>query len=132
MKFYILLFISLFFVTQSILAQDKTTENMSTKSLSIANVPEIPYHQIPDYPEKVTAGTSIGRILDGLGYRYYWATKDLTEKDLAFEPGNEGRPAKDVLEHLHGLSDMIMNTAKKLPNIRPLSLIHISEPTRPY
>ena len=117
--FYSLLFLSLFCST-TILAQDKTTREESVNTLTITTIPEIPYHQIPDYPEKITAGTSIGRILDGLGYRYYWATKDLTEKDLAYEPGNEGRPAEDVLVHLYGLSDMILNTAKNEPNIRPL------------
>lgn len=86
---------------------------------TVAEAPKLPYHQIPDYPEKITAGTTIGRTLDGLGYRYYWATEGLTEKDLAYEPGNEGRPANDVLDHLHGLSSMILNTAKKMPNIRP-------------
>ncbi len=119
MKFYSLLFVSLFFIRCASLAQDKNMKDTPSNTLDIAAVPELPYHQIPDYPEKVTAGTTIGRTLDGLGYRYYWATKDLTEKDLAFEPGNEGRPAKDVLEHLLGLSDMIANTAQKLPNIRP-------------
>lgn len=119
MKLYSLLFISLFCLTNTVFAQDKTAKDISEKSLSMTTIPEIPYHQIPDYPEKITAGTTIGRTIDGLGYRYYWATKDLTEKDLAFEPGNEGRPAKDVLAHLHGLSDMILNTAKNAPNIRP-------------
>jgi len=37
---------------------------------------------------------------------------------LAFEPGNEGRSAKDVLSHLYGLSNMIVNAAKNEPNIR--------------
>jgi len=119
MKFPILLFLSLIFCSNILLAQDKDNKNIPANTLAITPVPEIPYHQIPDYPEKITAGTSIGRILDGLGYRYYWATKDLTEADLAYEPGNEGRPAKDVLAHLYGLSDMIANTAKKQPNIRP-------------
>jgi len=119
MKFSTLLFISLIFTSNILLAQDKNTKEMPTNPLSITAVPEIPYHQIPDYPEKITAGTSIGRILDGLGYRYYWATKDLVEADLAYEPGNEGRPTKDVLEHLYGLSDMIANAAKKQANVRP-------------
>ena len=126
MKLYSLLFISLFCFANTVLAQDKTTKDISEEPLSITTVPEIPYHQIPDYPEKVTAGTTIGRTIDGLGYRYYWATKDLTEKDLAFEPGNEGRPAKDVLAHLHGLSETIFNVAKNEPNIRPSPAVEMT------
>ena len=95
------------------MAQEVSKEKQETAQV-------LPYHQIPEYPEKITAGTSIGRIIDGLGYRYYWATEGLTEKDLNYEPGNEGRPAKDVLEHLHGLSLTIYTTAKNEPNIRPL------------
>lgn len=82
----------------------------------------LPYHEIPAYPDKMTAGTALGRIIDGLGYRYYWATKDLTEKDLNFEPGNEGRKAREVLDHLYGLSLTIKQTARGEANIRPLDI----------
>ncbi len=125
MKIYLPFFLALFFMNCATMAQDKLTKTEEVITEVIPAAAEVapgivlPYHQIPDYPEKITAGTTIGRTLDGLGYRYYWATEGLTEKDLAFEPGNEGRPAKDVLDHLHGLSSMILNTAKKLPNVRP-------------
>ncbi|MEM1122502.1 MAG: hypothetical protein AAGJ18_18800 [Bacteroidota bacterium] len=80
----------------------------------------LPYHQIPDYPEKMTGGAAIGRVIDGLGYRYYWATEGLRAEDLAYEPGNGGQPVESVLGHLYGLSLMIMQSAKKEPNVRPL------------
>ncbi|RMG65160.1 MAG: hypothetical protein D6722_16205, partial [Bacteroidetes bacterium] len=35
----------------------------------------LPYRAIPDYPETFTPGTTVARFLDGLGYRYYWATE---------------------------------------------------------
>jgi len=37
---------------------------------------ELPYKEIPGYPSKYTEGTVISRMIDGLGYRYYWATKN--------------------------------------------------------
>lgn len=117
MKIYIPLFLCLFLMNCATVAQQPATEKATT---TVATTPEIPYHQIPDYPEKMTAGTAIGRTLDGLGYRYYWATKDLTDKDLNYDPGNDGRPPKDVLQHLYGLSMMIRAAAEKQPNIRPL------------
>jgi len=120
MKVYLPFFLALFLMNCATVAQDKMAkETPAPTPEKVVEAPTIPYHQIPEYPEKVTAGTSIARILDGLGYRYYWATEGLTETDLAYEPGNEGRPAKDVLDHLHGLSSMILNTAKKVPNVRP-------------
>jgi len=120
MKVYLPFFLAIFFLNCATVAQEKIMDSPTTLPPTAAETPKLPYHQIPDYPEKITAGTTIGRIIDGLGYRYYWATEGLTDKDLAFEPGNEGRPAKDVLQHLYGLSLMIYQTAKKEPNIRPL------------
>jgi len=40
---------------------------------------ELPYHQIPDHAETYSAGNIVSRMIDGLGYRYYWATEGLTE-----------------------------------------------------
>lgn len=78
----------------------------------------LPYSQIPEAPETYNAGTVISRMIDGLGFRYYWATEGLTEKDLNYEPGNEGRTANQTMEHLLGLSRVILNSARKLPNDR--------------
>ena len=80
---------------------------------------DLPYHQIPDAPETYTAGTVAARMIDGLGYRYYWATEGLTQKDLGYNPGNEGRKCSDVLDHLQGLSEVIKNATLKKSNIRP-------------
>lgn len=77
-----------------------------------------PYHQIPDAPEAYSPQTVLARTIDGLGYRYYWATKDLRPEDLEFLPGNEGRPTKDVLNHLHGLVSVVLNAVKGSPNVR--------------
>jgi hypothetical protein len=92
------------------IAQAKSDESMNEN---------IPYKKIPDYPENYTSGTLIARMIDGLGYRYYWATEGLTAKDLAYLPGNEGRSSGDTMDHLLGLSEMIVNTIKHLPNIKP-------------
>lgn len=127
MKPYLVVLISVLLASCATVAQEKIAKEVAQPvTTTIIETPitevidkEIPYHQIPEYPEKVTAGTSIGRTIDGLGYRYYWATKDLTEKDLNFEPGNEGQSAKNVLTHLYGLSEVIVNAPKGLPNIRP-------------
>lgn len=79
---------------------------------------EIPYATIPEAPETYTAGTVVSRMIDGLGFRYYWATEGLIESDLNFKPGNEGRTIAETLVHLYGLSSTIVNSAKKIPNDR--------------
>ena len=79
----------------------------------------LPYYEIPAAPEKVTENTILARMIDGLGYRYYWATEGLVQDDLDYTPGNHGRKSLEILEHLHGLSDMIKNTVTGQPNVRP-------------
>lgn len=74
---------------------------------------ELPYAQIPEAPEEYTPGTVVARMIDGLGFRYYWATEALTEDNLDYTPGNEGRTIRQTLEHVYGLSEIILNSAQK-------------------
>lgn len=83
------------------------------------NETPLPYQAIPTAPETYTAGAVAARTVDGLGYRYYWATEGLTDKELDYLPGNDGRSARETLEHLYGLSNMICNATQQKPNIRP-------------
>ncbi len=87
---------------------------------------QLPYHSIPDYPEDYSAGNVISRMIDGLGYRYYWATDSLTVKDLQYKPSPEGRDTEHNLEHIYGLSEVILNAAKNEPNIRPSDYEHMT------
>lgn len=79
----------------------------------------IPYHQIPDYPETYEAGNMVARMIDGLGYRYYWATKDLRSEDLAYQPSPDAQTVAQTMEHLYGLSEVILNTIQNIPTVRP-------------
>ena len=79
----------------------------------------LPYHQIPAYPDTFTQATILARTLDGLGFRYYWATEGLTDADMTYAAGNESRSTREVLEHLLGLTDMIKNIVLGEPNVRP-------------
>lgn len=77
---------------------------------------ELPYATIPDAPDTYTAGTVVSRMIDGLGFRYYWATEGLTEKDYNYKPSDDGRSIAETLVHLYGLSNTIVNSAQKVPN----------------
>ena len=79
----------------------------------------LPYYEIPAYPTSFSAPNVLARTIDGLGYRYHWATKGLTETDLAYKPSEDGRSADETLEHLHGLALFITNSVTGNPNIRP-------------
>ena len=79
---------------------------------------ELPYREIPDYPEDYGPGNVIARMIDGLGFRYYWATEGLAQKDLEYKPSEEARTPLETLEHVHSMSKMILNAADGTPNIR--------------
>lgn len=80
---------------------------------------KLPYHQIPDAPTDYTSGNVIGRMIDGLGYRYHWATKGLTSSDLEYKPSENGRTILETLQHIYGMSEMILEAPKREPSIRP-------------
>lgn len=85
----------------------------------------LPYATIPEAHDTFTPGTVIARVIDGLGFRYYWASEGLTADNLQYAPGNEGRDIKQTLAHIYGLSAVILNAAKKQPNdrtTRPIKL----------
>lgn len=73
------------------------------------------YYTIPDTPKVYTAATVAARMVDGLGFRYFWATEGLTEKDLTFSPGDSTRSTMATLEHIRDLTDILFNAANKKP-----------------
>lgn len=80
---------------------------------------ELPYYNIPEAAKAPTGGAVLSRLLDGLGFRYRWATEGLRPEDLAYQPTEEARSAIQTLEHIHGLTVVILNTAQKKANVRP-------------
>ncbi|MEO1652139.1 MAG: hypothetical protein AAFU64_01230 [Bacteroidota bacterium] len=80
----------------------------------------LPFREIPPKPEQYKAGTMMARLVEGLGYRYYWATEGLNQADLDYRPTAEARSVWETLEHLYGLSETIANAALQKPNLRPM------------
>ena len=74
------------------------------------------FYQIPENPEDYTAGTVAARIVDGLGFRYYWATEGLTKEDLLFRPSEEARSIEETVDHILSLSDVILNSVNEQPS----------------
>jgi hypothetical protein len=69
----------------------------------------LPYHQLPDAASAYSAGTVASRMVDGLGFRFYWATEGLRSEDLLFKPGKDARTSRETLEHIYSMSFMILN-----------------------
>jgi len=96
MKYFTLLLVSFIMISTNLEAQEM-------------KVATLPYYQIPDYPEKYTAGSVAARMVDGLGFRYYWATEGLREVDLQFKPSEEARTCAETIDHIYGLSLVVLN-----------------------
>jgi hypothetical protein len=71
------------------------------------NTNDLPCSAVPPPPEKYTVSTVLGRYLDGLGFRYYWATEGLTERDLEYRPGDSGRGMLETLGHIYNIVTMV-------------------------
>lgn len=77
------------------------------------------FHTIPEMSEKMSASSVLARTIDGLGFRYYHATDDLTVTDLEYTSGNGGRMVIELLQHIYSLSVTINNSIHNVPNSRP-------------
>lgn len=76
----------------------------------------LPYRQIPDVPASYTASNAVARMIDGLGYRYYWATEGLRPMDLDYQISEDSRKTIETLDHIHNLSLTILHAAQNMPN----------------
>jgi uncharacterized damage-inducible protein DinB len=96
------------------------TINMSAQEKNASRDSQgLPYYQIPEYPESYSPENVAARMIDGLGFRYYWATEGLTEEDLEYTPGNDGRSTGHTVDHIYGLTLTILNASLNKPNVFP-------------
>ncbi|MDA8877207.1 hypothetical protein N9I15_01000 [Flavobacteriaceae bacterium] len=84
---------------------------------------DLPFRSIPEAPPQMTAENLLVRMIQGLGFRYYWATEGLRTEDLAYKPSATGQSSRETLEHLYGLTEVILNTSKNKPSVRPVPSI---------
>ena len=110
MKSYLLSLAFLLVICYEATSQEDRTINKNN---------DLPYRQIPDYPDSYTPENVAARLIDGLGYRYFWATEGLTQKDLDYKPGNGGRSTLETINHIYGLSRTILNGSLNKPNVYP-------------
>ena len=88
---------------------------LSLNFLNMNSQDNLPFYEIPDYPESYSEAEIVGRMIDGLGFRYYWATEGLTDTDLAYKLPNDSRSSIETIVHIHDLSNMILYTALNSP-----------------
>lgn len=85
----------------------------------------LPYYEIPEAPAEYSAGKLASRMIDGLGFRYYWATEGLRPEDLLYTPSDSGRSSDETVNHIYGLSQFILNTLgetiENQPDVKTMS-----------
>jgi hypothetical protein len=94
---------------------------------------QLPYYEIPKEAEKFSAGTVASRMIDGLGFRYRWATDSLRQVDLDFKPGEDTRTTFETLVHIYELSLIIANsttsTVNEFPDTKSMTFAEIRSKT---
>ena len=88
---------------------------LSLNFLYMNSQENLPFYEISNYPESYSEAEIVGRMIDGLGFRYHWATEGLTEEDLNFRLPNDSRSSIETIGHIYDLSNMILNTALNSP-----------------
>ncbi|MCW8131390.1 MAG: hypothetical protein KIS92_13660 [Planctomycetota bacterium] len=64
---------------------------------------ELPFREIPEAPAQVTGAAVLARMVEGLAFRYRWATEDLRESDAAFKPCESSMSLLELQKHIYGL-----------------------------
>ena len=77
------------------------------------------FKDISEYPTEINNGNIISRMINGLGYRYYWATEKLKKNDLIYRPSKDAYSTKETMVHIFTLSKTIYNTTLSKINERP-------------
>lgn len=61
---------------------------------------DLPYHELPPPPTNLDGVSALIRLVDGIGFRYRWATEGLRPEDLEFRPCEGSMTIGEVLSHV--------------------------------
>lgn len=90
---------------------------MSTFSYSQEKITQLPYNKNLKYPNKITAGIVMAKMVDELGYKYYWATDSLFNDESKYT-FNSNNLARILLKGVYQMSENIINYTLE-NNIKP-------------
>jgi len=77
------------------------------------------FYRIPSYPNKLTATTTLTRLLDGLGFRFYWSTEGLQPKDYHFRPAPDIKSIEELVDHIWELMNWVSTSSLNKPYTKP-------------
>ena len=65
---------------------------------------QLPFYEIGKYSSEYSSTNVVSRMIEGLGYRFYWSTESLNENDLNYKPSQDSRSTFEVIDHIYGLT----------------------------
>jgi hypothetical protein len=90
---------------------------------------ELPFRSVSRYPAEVSGPAVMARLLDSLGFRFYWATEGLNPVDYDFSPGSGCMSIRELVGHVWGLVNWtclaVWGQAEKRPGEVELQREHI-------
>lgn len=88
---------------------------MSSFSYCQENKAQLPYDISPTYPKKATGRILMAKMLDELGYKYYWATDSLLNDEMRNTFNSRNLP-RLLLEEVYRMSENIINYSSENNN----------------
>ena len=76
----------------------------------------LPYNEVPEYSKTFTAGTVAARMVDAIGFRFYWASEGLSDNDLIYKPNEDVSSTEETIDHIFDLSYIIVYSTLKKAN----------------
>ena len=70
---------------------------------------ELPFEDISEIPDELTTTNAILRVVEGLAFRYRWATENLNEENIKFRPHPTSMSIEEVNSHIF---DLVESTFK--------------------
>jgi hypothetical protein len=85
------------------------------------------FKDISNHPETISEEAILAKLVDALGFRFYWSTEDLREEDLRYKPTEDSRSTEETISHILDLSNMVVKAIK--PAIGESSPINVDKLT---
>jgi hypothetical protein len=77
------------------------------------------YYKIPTYPDHLSGTSVLTRLLDGLGFRFFWATEGLRPEDYAYRPAKDTMSIEELAIHVWALMNWVSTSALLRPYLKP-------------
>ena len=65
------------------------------------------FKYFPEKSEELTVSNAIAYLIDGIGFRYYWALEGLEEKDCDYRLSEDSSSISEIICHIHGLINWV-------------------------